>query len=396
MLHRVPLAAAVLLVLVLHAPPVRSEPAREIRGIWVTRWDFRTRDDVQRAVEGCAALGFNRIYFQVRGRADAFYRSALEPWGEELGGRDPGFDPLEVAIAASRARGVELHAWINVLPGWKGKRPPRSPRHVYHRHPDWFLLDRYGKRQLLDSHYTILNPCLAEVRRHIVSVVTDIARRYPVDGVHLDYIRFVAEGAKARQAVPYDRPTLAVFRRLTGGFPTRYPVQWNNFRRQAIDSLVAEISRSVRAVRPGTRLSAAVLRDLDRARERYFQDAPAWRTHRWVDELVIMNYERHHRPFARYARTALARGARPLVCGIGVYLLESPEALRTQVELARRLGTRGYSVFAYSSFFSTPSPAARHGPAARRLQANLRREVQRLNSNAAAGDSPVSFRFSKS
>src|SRR5882672_4850343 len=117
-----------------------SAPAREVRAVWVTRWDYRTEEDVRSIIARSASLNLNRVVFQVRGQADAFYRSSLGPWGEELWGPserngDPGFDPLETAIDEARRRGLELHAWANLLPGWKGPTPPRSEKHVVHLHP---------------------------------------------------------------------------------------------------------------------------------------------------------------------------------------------------------------------------------------------------------------------
>lgn len=368
------------------ASPAPPPPSAEVRGIWVTRWDFRTEADVRQIVANCASIGLNRIYFQVRGRSDAFYRSELEPWGEEIGGRDPGFDPLATAVAESRRQGVELHAWVNVLAGWKGTRPPRSRRHVFHTHPDWFLLDRYGKRHLLDSHYTIVNPCRREVREHIRKVMIDITSRYSVDGLHLDYIRFIATGARARQAVPYDNHTLHDFRARTGGFPVRHPAEWDAFRREAVDRLVAEISSDVRRTRPGVRLSAAVLKDFDRARSLYFQDAARWVERGWVAEVVPMNYGRDSDGFLAHARDSLARtGGGRCLPGIGVYLLKGTHELSCQIDATRRLGTGGYCLFAYTSFFPSPSHASSVDRAARRLRISMREAVLRLNERAVAG-----------
>src|SRR5437660_9113777 len=76
------------------APPARSTT----RAMWVTRWDFKTKDDVLRIAESCAQLGLNTINFQVRGNATAFYRSKLEPWAEQFDFADPGFDPLATML----------------------------------------------------------------------------------------------------------------------------------------------------------------------------------------------------------------------------------------------------------------------------------------------------------
>ena len=100
--------------------------ADEVRAIWVTRWDYRSAGDIRTIIQNCKSLGLNRIYFQVRGRSDAFYRSSHEPWAEELGGLDPGFDPLAIAVSEAGKNAMQLHAWANVLAGWKGKIPLRA------------------------------------------------------------------------------------------------------------------------------------------------------------------------------------------------------------------------------------------------------------------------------
>ncbi|HSN74356.1 MAG TPA: family 10 glycosylhydrolase, partial [Anaerolineae bacterium] len=87
------------------AAPAAAEPALlavnldlpvETRALWVTRWDFRTPDDIRWLVDKAAGANFNALYFQVRGNADALYPSALEPWMARLSGgalgEDPGWD----------------------------------------------------------------------------------------------------------------------------------------------------------------------------------------------------------------------------------------------------------------------------------------------------------------
>ena len=357
-----------------------AAPNREIRAIWVTRWDYKTASDIRVILANCRSLGLNRVYFQVRGRSDAFYKSKLEPWAQELGGKDPGFDPLQVAVAEARKNSLQLHAWINVLAGWKGREPPANKAHLFHTHPDWFLKDRSGKTWKLSDHYTMLNPCNAQVREHVSAVAEDIAARYLVDGVHLDYIRFVFPLEDRRDQVPYDNVTLSLFRKETTGFPSRYPVRWNEFRRRAISSVVSRISSRVRKARPGCIVSAAVIRDLQRGRKVFFQDSPVWVANGWVDEVVPMNYELDHGRFERLAKqdSGLA-GARKTIPGLGAHLYKNGAGLRRQVEIARSLKAPGYALFAYTSFFPTPSHASHPGEKASRVRASLRKELVRLN-----------------
>ena len=57
---------------------------REIRALWVTRWDYRTAADIRRIAERASSANFNALFFQVRGNADAYYTSQIEPWAARL------------------------------------------------------------------------------------------------------------------------------------------------------------------------------------------------------------------------------------------------------------------------------------------------------------------------
>ncbi|WP_412068390.1 glycoside hydrolase family 10 protein [Rubrivirga sp. IMCC43871] len=174
------------------ATSAQAPPKHEFRGAWVATvlgLDWPTcrscSPDAQRAqlveiLDSLQAINVNAVLFQVRVEADAFYASPFEPWsywitGEQ--GRDPGYDPLAVAIDEAHARGMELHAWFNPYRAERGSGYPVDPTHVTVAHPEWIL--DFGSIKILD-------PGLPEVRDYVTSVVTDVARRYDIDGVHFD------------------------------------------------------------------------------------------------------------------------------------------------------------------------------------------------------------------
>lgn len=355
--------------------------SREVRALWVTRWDYKTEEDVRNAVRWTSALGFNRIFFQVRGRADAFYRSSLEPWGEELGGRDPGFDPLGVALKEARAVGIDLDAWINVMPGWKGSRPPKDPRHIFHRHPEWFLVDLHGKRHLKSANeYTILNPCLPEVRAYLRRVVHDITRRYPVAGIHLDYIRFIGRGGKKGHDFPYDTRSLTLFKKFSGGTPFDKKAAWDRWRRLAVNTVLHTLAETARANRPGCRVSVAAIQDIKRARDGLFQDIVTWQNNGWVDEVYPMTYVRSPTVFASRVRNLLNHGREGKVFpAVGAYLHKSVEETAKQIEMTRALGAQGFALFAFANLFPSPSHESRSDPQVRQLRFRLRRKIFTLN-----------------
>ena len=91
----------------------------EIRALWVTRWDYRSPEDVQRIMDNAAKFNFNMVLFQVRGDGTVLYPSAIEPWVDVPGlkGKYPAWDPLQTAISAARKHKLQLHAWINLYVG---------------------------------------------------------------------------------------------------------------------------------------------------------------------------------------------------------------------------------------------------------------------------------------
>jgi uncharacterized lipoprotein YddW (UPF0748 family) len=334
------------------------------RAVWVTRFEYSSEGDVRAILANSAALGFDTVLFQVRGQADAYYRSSLEPWAERLGGRDPGFDPLEVACREARRLGIALHAWINVMPVWRGRVPPANRSHLFYRRPDWIVVGRDGRRQPLNDHYVCLNPCLPEVRRHLAAVAREIVERYPVDGLHLDYIRFI-EGDWS-----YDARTIALF----GGRPEARPAAWEDFRRKAVTETVREIGEAVRAVRPEALVSAAVF-PTAQARRRVYQDAEGWVRDGRVDCVFPMIYEDDDAAFRESVaegEVLFRRGGRTVsIPGIGAYRHRTAAQTLRQMRMCRQ----GFAVFSYSSFYVSPEETQRENE---RLCRERREAVRRF------------------
>lgn len=319
------------------------------RAVWVVRQAYNSPEQIAAIMERSAQAGLNTVLFQVRGNATAYYRSRYEPWAEHFDFKDPGFDPLEVACREAHRRGLALHAWVNVMPAWRGRRPPADMKHLYHTHPYWFLHDQRGQRQALGDFYVSLNPCLPEVRTYLVNVMADIVARYPIDGLHLDYIRFPMESVPRGVDYPRDAATLRLYRAATGKSPDDDSAAWSRWRREQVTRLVAEIRQSVRRARPPVRLTAACIPDVDEARTRFFQDGPAWLRANLVDAVFVMNYTPDHDLFRR--RHQLWRRSAPgrtVVPGLGVYMHDSPADSIAQLRLAEQWG-HGFALFSYGA-----------------------------------------------
>ncbi len=337
-------------------PRIPTEGRGPERTMWVTRFDYRTREDVERIVDDCANAGIETILFQVRGNATASYRSKVEPWGEQFDFKDPGFDPLGVALERAHARGMRLHAWVNATTAWWGTTPPSDPKQIWNAKPEWSWYDQNGGRQKFsDKFYVSLNVCLPEVRAYIVSVLRDLAIQYPIDGLHLDYIRFANEPPATPKGLDYPRDarTLSLFRTATGKDPSD-KAAWDAWRTQQVTQLVRDVRQMLREARPRIPLSAACGVIPEKAVKEHFQDARTWLAEGLLDVVYPMNYATD---FATWSQRATVWSAMPgdakIVMGIMVGARDA-EAHRPFLDSARRL-YGGWSLFAYSKIFESRS-----------------------------------------
>lgn len=174
------------------AAPIRAAAA-PMRAAWmatVYNIDFPTAKgdaEAQKAefnakLDALQKAGFNAVIVQVRPKADALYKSNINPWSDVLTGtqgKDPGYDPLAFMIEAAHSRGMELHAWLNPYRVTTSGTDltALADRHPAKRHPDWVLA--YNNAMFYD-------PSKEEVKEHICDTVAEIVRNYDVDGIHFD------------------------------------------------------------------------------------------------------------------------------------------------------------------------------------------------------------------
>ena len=112
----------------------------EVRALWVVRTSLVSPQAVDDMVVAAQQSGFNTLLVQVRGRGDAYFLNGLEPRPVSLTSQ-PAFDPLGDTIAKAHARGLAVHAWINVNLV-SGTNVPSDRTHIVYRHPEWLMVPR--------------------------------------------------------------------------------------------------------------------------------------------------------------------------------------------------------------------------------------------------------------
>jgi uncharacterized lipoprotein YddW (UPF0748 family) len=364
--------AVLALLLAGAAAPGPSNGAAEMRGLWVVRTGLTSPATVDRVVDQAVRGGFNALFVQVRGRGDAFYASELAPRSDLLQGQPSDFDPLAQLLVRARGRGLEVHAWVNVLLAASFARP-LPPGHVLVRHPEWAMIGRsaapgalsaprdrllaYARQSAdgddVEGYY--LSPSAPGVSEHLEAVVRELLGRYAVDGLHLDFIRYPSrEHDYSRAALEGFRGSRAAPAELLAG-PSARADAWDEYRREAVTRLVERLVVTARRARPTALVSAAVVADEAQALHQKHQAWPSWASLGLLDAVCPMTYTPEPRLFRAQVEAATARaGPRTAVwAGVGAYRLDTAEVVE-RVKMARQAGASGVVLFSHESL-ETPA-----------------------------------------
>lgn len=336
----------------------------EMRGLWITRFAYNNQATLEGILERAAEAGFNAVFVQVRGTGDAYYQSNLEPWARSLAGalgRDPGWDPLAVAIAKGHALGLEVHAYVNALSAWAAnlgdvEEAEGDVQHALYANPHWTAVTPSGQNE--DTEYVWFAPT-PEVAAHTAAVVADLLSRYDVDGVHLDRIRM------AGPSYSHDDESERLYDEAKASEPG---LSYGEFMQRQVTAVVEAIFDAVIETRPEVTLSAAVWGIYERlpgcstsqGRADYHQDSMAWLEQGIMDVLVPMIYwpeEEGSCTDFRVLTQGFVEDSAPNKLWAGVHALEiregyswQPEKLAGRLTTALDVGAEGSVIFASTYF----------------------------------------------
>lgn len=328
-------------------------------------------DSIFKIVELATELGVADIYAQVVVGGYAYYDSDLLPRSQYLSSVSaPDYDPLDSLLRAVRNTSIRVHAWVNACLVWSLEEPPDSASHVFYTHPEWFLSDVH-KRSM--AHYThqdwkslgleglFLDPAQQEVREYLVKICSEIVKKYPVTGIHLDFIRYPG----TLWGLPNADET-AIFAGLEADTLrwlnlTRYPrlsfyLRWmiwhysllNKEKVWAVFQTVKQIRLAVceNSLNKGCVLSASVFANPSLARYRFAQNW--WRWGEVLDFPVVMSYTQDVGLFSDFLDFGLIH-RRDAVFGIGfLWPNMEAEAFWEEETVKRQLGM-GICYFDYTN-----------------------------------------------
>lgn len=325
-------------------------------GIWLWQEDI-LRDGADRVLSRCVHIGVTDIFFLTKGLSGAAAcASDVVPAACER-------DLLHELLTAAHARGLRVHAWLTSA----------SDAHYHARHP---LSGR--------CHYTrgrdkpLLSLTDAEYIAYMQRFVRELCARYPIDGLHLDYIRYnhllygwgeedlsryAAQGASITQLREWmDRTFLrgdrsepdCIFNALRAGEESA--VALAAVRREDVRRFASSLIATAREARPHLPISAALMPEgayadttfADLHYGQNYADAAAL-----YDFALPMAYAAAYEKDAAWVKSVaegtVARGLKALI-GLHAYDGGTAQTLRAEIATLQGTSVAGICLFRYGAF----------------------------------------------
>jgi len=300
--------------------------------------------DWDHAIKLLADNGFTAILPNMLWAGVAFYQSDVLPVSAAV--REKG-DQIELCLAACRKYGVQCHVWkVNYYMGSSTDKA--------------FVAEKKAQARTQVNYDGSPNerwlcPSRPENQKLEIESMLEVARKYEVDGLHFDYIRYpgnescFCQGCRTR------------FEAAIGKKVSNWPadvrkdedlaLKWLDFRRQQITTVVAAVAGQARQVRPGIKISAAVFPNWLTDRDSVGQDWSLWCREGYLDFVCPMDYTASGGQFANRIQQQLTwAGKVPCYPGIGLSTWNDPAdicRLIEQIDITRQLKTGGFTVFNY-------------------------------------------------
>ena len=324
-------------------------PSKPVRGVWAHPHMFgpdraQAVPLMEKTLDAYVRAGIDTVIMLVKDTSGyVYFKSAIAV-------ADPAYawDFFGTFLDEAKKRGISVHPWFCVFP--EGRLLGRV-----REHPEWLIRSRRNEM------VACVNPAVPAARAYELSLMTELARSYPVDWIHLDYIRFPCEPTEPYFG--YDAATRALFKERSGWDTNDIKDQdsgnpvwnlWLEWNRDRVTAFVRELKDALGALGRPVKISAAVFPEAVNAGVLIGQDWSKWAEEGLVDMLSPMIYTNDPALFDDYVRRAVAFGkGRTRICiGIGIgtsHNRNTPEGMLEQMRISRERGADGVIYFSANS-----------------------------------------------
>jgi uncharacterized lipoprotein YddW (UPF0748 family) len=313
----------------------------ELRGIWDHSGTGLYLGNWERTCEVLKQAGVTDIFVNMVWPNMVHYSS--EAVEESVISRKYG-DQIQACVTAAHKHNLRVHIWVVCL--------------KLHWNADADKIKQLKEENLLQEDINgktlkWLCPSNPGNVKILESVIREIVKKYAIDGIHLDYIRYpdsescYCSGCRKRFENWLGRPVENWPSSVNKGKLHKIYFHW---RRRQINNLIDKISRVIEETGSTTKLSAAVYPNYPSCRESIGQDWVYWIKRGKIDFVCPMDYVSDTNTFKELINKQfeLVNNKNRIFPGLGVTTSNSElstEELFSQIKYIRQKGGKGFILF---------------------------------------------------
>jgi uncharacterized lipoprotein YddW (UPF0748 family) len=323
----------------------------EARGLYMDAGSLpKTKAGIISLLDQLQAANFNLLVPEVFRRGYALWPTNLTDPDPEFAG--VGFDVLGFLIDEAHRRGMEVQPWFWVF-------RVRSPGYG---NPVLEKLPAITASKAGFPEPRFISPASPEGRAFAAAIINDMVKKYSVDGVVLDYIRY--DETLGDDDISVTKFKLQYFARH-GHYPNDLapgsPIfaEWQLWREEQVHQLVKQIAKDLKVP-----VTCAVFRGANATRLAKMQDWHHWADNRWVQIVSHMLYTPDVRDLDTWLTWETDHGKRKdlLYPILGPLRFKSRDDIWPQLDLLRQRQIPGATYFALAHFDRATLPDLLAGP----------------------------------
>ena len=307
----------------------------EYRSMWLEGYQIINHSEVLKVIDVARNSNINCLTPLINGHyLGTFYNSSFHPRYKDLAWN---FDPLMDLIREAHKYSIHVMPWFHTMLDYQAVSD----------HPEWGAVTSTGGRS-----GAWMNAALPEVQSYLSNVSYQLLRDYPLDGIHLDTIRYPSSS--------YGYDDYSIQKYNDEGWTS-----FTEFRKQQITDVVTALYDTISSIRPYVLVGADIGSNSWRETS-WFQDTDRWAEMGKIDFVTPMIYTLNSDYLENIIRWNVDLHSCPVVCGNYVYVPEDPyygtvpdeetgiELLLNQTERALKAGAIGTCFFAYKFLATHP------------------------------------------
>lgn len=264
------------------------------------RFSERNLSEVEELLDEYQMMGINKIYLNTNFNGRSIYRS--DYLLQSLSGNYTyeGYkDYLECFVEEAHKRGILVAAWTNTLIAGDGMN------NQFYSDRGWILTGYNGEDNFNGMYFVDISNL--DVQVFLKNVFHELATNYNLDGIEFDFIRYPnsnlysysSETTKTINDSGYTESFINSFKakyNFNGDFKSALlhdeslRANWLNFKRELLTQFVKELTETIKSANPSISISAAVMPNINTAKNVYSQDWENWIDNKWIDTLEPMIY----------------------------------------------------------------------------------------------------------